>query len=128
MNDGYEHPNSVDARLAVLEEQVRAFNTRLNVVSDRAYELTGSMRSVLTGQEEAHEQRTDLVAKVGRVETTLNALVTTTAVAARSLSEHERVCDRRSARIEKLGWTMLSAILGICGFLAAQFFARVFAP
>lgn len=125
MNDSYQTSNSVDARIAVMEAQIQAFNTRLNVVSDRAYGLTGSMEGVLSVLREAREQRTDLLNRVANVQETLADIDNANGRLSVEVATHVRLCEIRSSRIEKLAWIGFSSILTVLGFLATAYFAKL---
>ena len=125
MNDVHPRPTAIETRVAVLEEQVRAFNLRLTAVSDRAYGLNGSMEAVLTGQRDATAQRNELTDKLDEVQATIHALREASVKATTELAFHSQRCEQRSARLERLAWFALSILLTVFGFLAVSYFTRL---
>jgi len=126
MNDyAPRNRGSVETRLAVAEEQIRAFNLRLTSVSDRAYALTSSVESVHVVLKEAREQRSDLIDKVDDVQETIRALKDDSIRVGTEMAHHVRVCEARSSRLEKLAWTAISVMLTVMGFLATAYFTRI---
>jgi uncharacterized protein YoxC len=128
MNDTHEHPNSVDARLAVLESQVRALTNRVGEVSNRTHQLATTMQGVVTNTEEARDQRLDLIEKVKDIQGTINSLSTASATTGVEMKHHVRLCELRSARLEKLAWAAISALIAVLGFLGTPYLAHLPRP
>lgn len=120
MSDEYR-PNSIEARIAVLESQFRAATSRLGEVSARTHALSQSMQVVVLNTDEARDQRAEMLEKINIVADKVNDLSIKAATAAIEVGYHVRLCDKRSARVEKIGLALLAALLPLIGFLVYHY-------
>lgn len=115
MNDGHGAP--VEARLAVLENNVQRLDTRLSVVSERTHTLISSMQAVTLGMEEAHSQREVVLTKVEHIANTVNILSTDSLRSGIELGRLSAEYARRGARSEKIQLALLAAVLALVASL-----------
>lgn len=120
-DDLFDRPNSTDARLAVLESQMRAISARLEAVSARTHEQGNSLGVVLVNTEEAREQRNEMMEKIDDVAQRVGNLTTSAAVAASDIAHHVRICEQRGARIQALCIALLAALFPLIGFLVYSY-------
>jgi uncharacterized protein YoxC len=125
MNDGVARATPIEVRLAVLEENVRRIDSRLNTVSDRTHTLISEVQAVTLGIEEARDQRSNLIDKVDDIQTSVNSLSHANVKSVVEMSEHVKLCERRSARLEKLAWAAISALVAVLGALALPYLQLV---
>lgn len=112
MND-----SSVEARLAVLEDNMRRVDARLGIVSDRTHTLISSMQALTLGMEEAHDQRVEVLDKVNDIQRTINTLTADAIKATAEIGHHVTDCVKRGARTEKIQLAVLVAILTLAATL-----------
>lgn len=124
MSDDIARPNSIDARLAVLEATVRALSGRLDTVSGRTHTLISEVQVLTLAAEEARDQRGSLIDKLNDVQTTINSLNTASVKSVIEMTHHVRLCELRSARLERLAWAVVSVLVAVLGFLVAPYFVR----
>lgn len=117
--------HSTETRLSLLEENLRRIDTRLNEVSSRTHTLISSVTSLSLSAEEAHDQRSNLLKKIDDVQGSINTLNTASVLAVREMSSHVVLCDKRGARLEKIGWSVLSVLVPILGFLLLSYLTRM---
>lgn len=116
---------TTDARLAVLEDNVRKLDTRVNEISSRTHTLVSAGQATTAVLEEARKQRADMIEKLDVVQNTINSLNTASISSVLEMTHHVKMCDQRSARLEKLAWIALGIIITIFGFLAAPYFNQL---
>src|SRR5678816_4236666 len=113
---------SVDVRLAILEGNVARLENRITEVSNRTHTLMNEVSGVSVTLKEASERREDMIEKIDAVQDTVNAMSVASARSVTEMAQHVRMCDRRSARLEKLAWGAISALVAALSFLAAPYF------
>lgn len=110
--------HSPDARLAVLEDIVRRLDVRLEQVSARTHTLTNTVQQVSLLSEEAREQRGELIEKVDNINQDIISLGKASMKTNLEMNFHVAQCDKRGARLEKIGLAVLAALLTLIGGLA----------
>lgn len=122
MNDSHGAP--IEARLAVLEDNMRRVDARLGVVSDRTHTLISSINAVTLGQEDAHGQRAVMLGKIDDIQHTIGTLTTDAIRATSEIGHHVSDCIKRGARLEKIQLAVLVAILTLAATLLAPLFVH----
>ena len=125
MSDHNERAYPFETRLAILEETMRRAETRLNQVSERVHTLVNTVTQTAMLADEARDQRLSLIAKVERVENTIDTLDTAMVRNGMNVEHHVEICAARAARLEKIAWAMLSGVAAILCFLVLQYLSHL---
>lgn len=120
--DNYAH--SVEARIAVLEDVVRRLDSRLEQVSTRTHTLTSAVQEVSLLSEEAREQRAEIINKVNSTNNSVSDLTRAMLTVTMDVGYHVKQCDKRGGRLEKIGLSVLAAVLALGGGLALWYVTR----